>query len=170
MTLSADGTASISPPLISEGPIALCPREKMVDVSTVTCAGTCMACELVRRAILTESRPFADLSGVIVQLSISQIGGANTATCTTPVSVIDSTPPTIQKNQVSPVNLYVGLDGNAVVDLAAIATISDNCGVESQSATPDSYPCQYAGTTQRPQLQATDSSNNVAIISVPVVH
>ena len=85
----------------------------------------------------------ADTGSNFVILTVGDAAG-NTAACGATVTVIDSTSPTAVCQNL---NVYLDGSGNATITPADLdAGSSDNCGVDSYSASTTSFTCNEAGS------------------------
>lgn len=91
----------------------------------------------------------------------------NTASCTTSVTVIDNTPPTVKTKNIT---LYLDASGKASIMAADINNGStDNCGIASLSVSPSFFTCANIGPNAV-TLTITDNQGNrgscAAIVTV----
>jgi hypothetical protein len=151
---AAAGTATITANDINNGSTDNCDTSLTLSVSPAafTCAD-----------VTTESPR-------LVTLTATDDAG-NTATCTTPVTVQDMTPPTLTTCPVAPVSVLLS---NAMVPAATltvnpnVVTATDACGeVVTYSPATKSYGCVDVGTNPL-VVTATDENGNVATCSAQV--
>jgi hypothetical protein len=116
---------------------------------------------IASRSINPSTFDCSDAGSVVqVELTVSDISG-NTASCTTPVTVLDVTPPDM--NCVVSTSVTLDANGQATILPSDIdAGSSDNCGNLSLSVSPSTFDCTDAGSTVTVTLTGTDASQNVA--------
>jgi hypothetical protein len=103
-----------------------------------------------------------------VVLTVSD-GSGNTASCNSFVTVEDLLPPVPVCNAIT-----VDLDpsGNYTLTTADVASLgsgsSDNCGIQSLSASPSVFDCDDATSSPTVTLTVTDQNNNTADCAVTI--
>jgi HYR domain len=150
--LNAAGAATITPSDINNGSTDNCDTSLTLSVSPST-----FSCADVSTSPRTVTLTATDDAG-------------NTATCTTPVTVKDMTPPTLTTCPVTPVPVLLS---NAMVPAATltinptVVVATDACGAVTYSPTTRSYGCTDVGT--RPLVvNAADVNGNAATCSAQV--
>ncbi|NNF02174.1 MAG: T9SS type A sorting domain-containing protein [Bacteroidia bacterium] len=115
------------------------------------------ACGLVSRVIDADTFSCADIGPNLVNLTLMDPSG-NTSTCTGTIIVQDNTSPTISCK-----NLNVNLDSNGVFvfdPLTLVNSSSDNCGIDTITASPAAVTCANVGAPASITVTATDESGN----------
>ena len=104
-----------------------------------------------------------DVGAAAINVTVLDPSG-NMAEVTTDVDVVDTAPPmvTVKSAIDAPVRVPVGADGQSVVTVAMLATVSDNCGVAASNTSIGHVTCQDVGTTFAVTLSAEDINGNVA--------
>jgi hypothetical protein len=106
----------------------------------------------------------ADLGANTVTLTVTD-NASNSSSCTSTVTVIDSTSPTIICQNI---NVYLDAGGNASITAADVDNGSnDNCSINTLSASPLAFTCGTRGANTV-TLTATDISGNSASCTATV--
>lgn len=94
-------------------------------------------------------------------------GSGNTDSVIVPISIVDSTFPTLLTYQ--QVNIYLAQNGLYTLSASELDSASfDNCGIDTLYASADSLDCGDVGSTMV-QLTAEDSSGNTTQMMVNVI-
>ena len=117
---------------------------------------------------LTASMSGFSCSGIganTVTLTVTD-GASNTATCTSVVTVVDSTSPNAICQTTT---VYLNAAGTATVPAATVgASSTDNCGVVSYTANPSSFGCADLGSNTV-QLTVADASGNTDVCPATIM-
>ena len=92
----------------------------------------------------------------------------NVRTFSTSIEVADETAPVVTMLSTAPSAVYLNASGQGSVTLAAVATVSDNCGVDTAYVTGASYDCMDLGLNQV-LVTATDVHGNSTTVAKNVM-
>lgn len=92
----------------------------------------------------------------------------NVRTFSTSIEVADETAPVVTMLSTAPSAVYLNASGQGSVTLGAIATVSDNCGVDTAYVTGASYDCMDLGLNQV-LVTATDVHGNSTTVAKNVM-
>lgn len=87
----------------------------------------------------------------------------NVRTFSTSIEVADETAPVVTMLSTAPSAVYLNASGQGSVTLGAIATVSDNCGVDTAYVTGASYDCTDLGLNQVLVTAADVHGNSTAV-------
>ncbi|MBI1319426.1 MAG: hypothetical protein GC168_10840 [Candidatus Hydrogenedens sp.] len=140
--------------------------EATLDVATVV-GDASDACGLDGAATLSQSSfDCSNIGANTVTVSVSDVNG-NSASATITVNVSDNVAPTAD---FAANTIVLELDGSgaATLGVAAVATVSDNCGTPSVTLSKSTFGCSDVGATQTVDVTVTDGAGNETSGSVTV--
>lgn len=147
IVLNNAGTGVITPSHIENNSYDNCGIESVVITpDTVTCANVGM------------------VSLTVVVTDINN----NVRSYTTSIEVADETAPTVTMLSSAPAAVYLNATGQASIALSAVATITDNCALDTAYLTGASFNCSDLGLNQV-LITASDAHGNTTTVAKNVM-
>ena len=92
----------------------------------------------------------------------------NVRSYTTSIEVADETAPTVTMLSSAPAAVYLNATGQASIALSAVATITDNCALDTAYLTGASFNCSDLGLNQV-LITASDAHGNTTTVAKNVM-
>ena len=145
--VNASGNASITASALNNGSSDNCTASGSLNLSASPSSFNC-----------------SNLGGNTVTLTVTDQAG-NSGTCTGTVTVLDSINPTVS---CTPATVFLNSSGAASLSAAQVlGSSNDNCGIASQSVSPNSFSCTNVGSNSV-TLTVADNSGNTASCNTAV--